>query len=77
MRVSLETVLATGMRDAAATKRYDLEVPGHAGEFEERYWAVVNAPVLGPGGEVALITDRIEDITHIIRQVLKAQPSRR
>jgi hypothetical protein len=70
LRVSLETVMATGMRDATGTKRYDLEVPGHAGEFEERYSAVVNAPVLGPSGEVALIT-------HIIRQVLKAQPSRR
>jgi PAS domain S-box-containing protein len=57
LRVSLETVLATGIRDATGTKRYDLEVPGHAGEFEERYWAVVNAPVLGPGGEVALITE--------------------
>src|SRR5258708_32793231 len=37
LRSSLETVLATGIRDAMGTNRYDLEVQGHPGEFEERY----------------------------------------
>jgi PAS domain S-box-containing protein len=74
LRSSLQRVLATGIRDAMGANRYDLEVQGHPGEFEERYWAVTNAPVLGSDGEVLLIINRAEEITHIIRQVLKAQP---
>ena len=77
LRSSLETVLATGMRDAMGTNRYDLEVQGHPGEFEERYWAITNGPVLSSDGEVVLIINRVEEITHIIRQVLKAQPGHR
>jgi PAS domain S-box-containing protein len=77
LRSSLEGVLATGIRDAMATSRYDLEVQGHPGVFEERYWAVTNAPVLSPEGEVILIVNRAEDITHTVRQVLKAQPGGR
>jgi PAS domain S-box-containing protein len=77
LRSSLETVLATGMRDAMGTTRYDLEVQDHPGEFEERYWAVTNGPVLSSDGEVVLIINRAEEITHIIRQVLKAQPRHR
>ena len=76
LRNSLETVLATGVRDVMGANRYDVEVQDHAGEFEERYWAVTNAPVLGPNGTVVLVINRVEEITHIIRQVLKAQPGR-
>lgn len=76
LRNSLETVLATGVRDVIGVNRYDVEVQDHAGEFEERYWAVTNAPVLGTDGRVVLIINRVEEITHIIRQVLKAQPGR-
>jgi PAS domain S-box-containing protein len=77
LRNSLETVLATGMRDAMGTNRYDIEAPGRPGEFEERYWAVTNGPVLGSDGEVVLIINQAEEITHIVRHVLKAQPRRR
>ena len=76
LRKSLETVLATGVRDDMGTNRYDVEVRDHSGEFEERYWAVTNTPVLGPDGGVALIVNKVEEITHIIRHVLKAQPGR-
>ncbi len=74
---ALETVLATGIRDAMGTNRYALEVQGRPGGFEERYWAVTNGPVLSSDGQVVLIINRVEEITHIIRQVLKAQPGRR
>lgn len=77
LRSSLEAVAATGVRDHMGTNRYDIEVQGHPGEFEERYWAVTNAPVVGPDGEAILIINKAEEITHIIRQVLKAQPGRR
>jgi serine phosphatase RsbU (regulator of sigma subunit) len=37
------------------------------GEWEERYWSPVNAPVLGPDGKVVLIVHRVEEITELIR----------
>jgi PAS domain S-box-containing protein len=73
LRSSLETVLATGERDAMELVRYDVEVPGQDGVFDERYWAVVNSPVLGSDGTVELIENRAEDATFIVRQVLKTR----
>jgi PAS domain-containing protein len=73
LRRSLEAVLATGERDAMDLMRYDLEVPGHPGVFDERYWAVVNTPVFGPDGRVALIQNKAEEATFIVKQVLRAQ----
>jgi PAS domain S-box-containing protein len=70
---SLEAVLATGERDTMELMRYDVEVPGQHGVFDERYWAVVNTPVLGSDGTVELIENRAEDATFIVRQVLKTQ----
>jgi PAS domain-containing protein len=75
LRASLETVLATGARDAMDLVRYDIELPGKPGVFEERYWAIVNTPVLGPDGEVVLIANKAEEATSTVRQILKAQPS--
>jgi PAS domain-containing protein len=77
LRSSLETVLATGLADVMGTYRYDIEAQDHPGEFEERYWAVTNMPVLGPDGKVILIINRAEEVTHIVQHVLKAQPRRR
>ena len=48
-------VLATGERDAMALQRYDVAGPERPGEWEERYWSPVNAPVLGPDGRVVLL----------------------
>jgi PAS domain-containing protein len=73
LRRSLETVLATGERDTMDLMRYDVEVPGHPGVFEERYWAVVNVPVCGQDGRVALIESTGAEATFIVNQVMKAQ----
>lgn len=67
LRASLERVLATGRCDTMALQRYDVEPPGRPGVFEERYWSPVNAPVLGPDGQVRLIVHRVEEVTDIVR----------
>jgi PAS domain S-box-containing protein len=68
VRASIETVVATGERDAIAPVRYDLEDPGRPGEFEERYWAVVNAPMHDQGGKVVMIAHKADEVTHIVNQ---------
>jgi PAS domain S-box-containing protein len=65
LRASLERVLAHRVRDAIATQRYDVRRPAATGEthgtFEERYWNVVNSPVLGEDGEVEYIVQQVEE----------------
>ncbi|WP_276314963.1 SpoIIE family protein phosphatase [Streptomyces sp. WAC 06738] len=64
---SLRRVAATGQRDAMALQRYDVEVPGRPGVWEERYWSPVNVPVFAPDGTVALLLHRVEEVTELIR----------
>ncbi|NUS73252.1 MAG: SpoIIE family protein phosphatase [Corynebacteriales bacterium] len=53
-------------RDAMALQRYDIEMPDEPGKFHEKYWSIVNAPVLGPRGDVVLIINRVEDVTNLV-----------
>jgi PAS domain-containing protein len=65
LRSSLHRVLTDGRSDAMAVQRYDVRrTDGH---FEERYWSPVNAPVIGPNGEILYIVHRVEDVTEISR----------
>jgi PAS domain-containing protein len=73
LRASLESVIASRERDHMDLTRYDIEVPGRPGVFEERYWAVVNTPILDAAGEPQMIVHRVEDATATVRQVLAAQ----
>ncbi|MEU9354829.1 SpoIIE family protein phosphatase [Streptomyces griseoloalbus] len=67
LRTSLLRVLSAGERDTMAVQRYDVESLERPGEWEEHYWSPVNTPVFGPGGKVALIVHRIEEVTQLIR----------
>ena len=67
LEASLRRVLATGERDTMALQRYDVEDPDRPGEWDERYWSPVNAPVLDPDGKVVLLVHRVEEVTELIR----------
>jgi len=67
LAASLERVLETGERDAMALQRYDVENPERPGDWEERYWSPVNAPVLGADGKTALLVHRVEEVTELIK----------
>jgi serine phosphatase RsbU (regulator of sigma subunit) len=67
LAASLTRVVATGERDTMALQRYDVEHPDRPGEWEERYWSPVNAPVFGPDGKVVLLVHRVEEVTELIR----------
>jgi PAS domain S-box-containing protein len=68
LRGSLETVVATGERHIMQPMRYDVEDPGRPGEFEERYWVVINTPLRGPDGRVVVVINKSEEVTHIVNQ---------
>ncbi len=68
LRASLQRVLKAKVLDTMAVQKYDIRKPeAEGGEFEERYWSPVNAPVLGSGNEVAYIIHRVEDVTDFVR----------
>src|SRR5581483_3040357 len=65
---SLERVLRDRAPDVMAVQKYDIRRPdAEGGGFEERYWSPVNSPVFGPGGEVAFVIHRVEDVTEFVR----------
>ena len=65
LRSSLDTVLRTRAPHRMAVQRYDLQRPD--GTWEERYWAPLNLPVLGPDGAVRYLVHRVEDVTESVR----------
>ncbi|NGO49170.1 PP2C family protein-serine/threonine phosphatase [Streptomyces ureilyticus] len=66
-RESMLRAVETGERDTMALLRYDIEDPQRPGHWQVHYWSPVNAPVLGPDGNVALIVHRVEEVTELIR----------
>ncbi|MCX4725809.1 PP2C family protein-serine/threonine phosphatase [Streptomyces sp. NPDC090052] len=64
---SLQRVLSTGERDTMALQRYDVQSTERPSEWEERYWSPVNAPILGPDGQVVLLVHRVEEVTQLIK----------
>ncbi|MEU3224772.1 PP2C family protein-serine/threonine phosphatase [Streptomyces microflavus] len=66
-QASMLRVVATGERDTMALLRYDIEDRERTGRWVEHFWSPVNAPVLGPDGDVVLIVHRVEEVTGLIR----------
>lgn len=51
-----------------AVQRYDVRKPQEeGGRFEERYWTVINSPILAGDGQVCYIIHKAEDVTEFIR----------
>ena len=67
LQMSLQRVIASGERDTMALQRYDVESPERPGEWEERYWSPINAPILSPDGQVVLLLHRVEEVTELIK----------
>lgn len=72
-RASFERVLLEQEPDVMAFQRYDIEVPGSPGVFEERYWSIINTPLIGPCGQVRMIIHRAEEATAFVHQLRKAR----
>jgi signal transduction histidine kinase len=68
LRGSLLRVLEFRRPDVMATQKYDVRrSPEAGGGFEERYWSVLNSPILDDNGNVAWIMNRAEDVTELVK----------
>jgi hypothetical protein len=61
LRRSLIKVLKTKQGDVMPLLKYAIAKP--RGGFEQRYWRVVNTPILDENGFVRLIVNRVADVT--------------
>ena len=66
LRASLDRVRRHKVADTMAVQQYDIRRPG-SGEFETRYWSVVNSPVLDHDRNLVYIINRFEDVTEYVR----------
>jgi PAS domain S-box-containing protein len=67
LRSSLELVLRHKVAHTMAIQKYDIRKPeADGGDFEERYWAPFNSPVLSPDLEIAYIMHSVKDVTEIV-----------
>lgn len=63
---SFERVLQDKISDVMGVQRYDVPKDNNPNEFDEKYWTVINSPVLDTSGEVKYIIQRVEDVTEYI-----------
>jgi PAS domain S-box-containing protein len=63
VRASMQQVLATRQPQQIAQQHYDVPDPERPGQFVERYWQALNAPVLDAQGNVTHIIHAALDIT--------------
>jgi hypothetical protein len=67
IQASLRRVAETGKAELMPLQRDYEEDPGRPGTRVERYWSLINAPVFGSDGRVALLLNWVEDVTELIR----------
>ena len=63
---SLRRVVDARAADVMAIQRYDVPSADGSG-FALRYWSPVNAPVLGPDGDVMYIVHRVDNVTEYVQ----------
>jgi len=60
-----------------AVQKYDIRRPeSDGGGFEERFWSLLNSPVLAASGELLYIVHRVEDVTEFVRLSLMEERER-
>ncbi len=64
LRASLEKVMRTGRPAAMPLRKYSVEASNGA-EYRERYWSVLNTPILNGGGTVSFLLHRVEEVTEL------------
>ena len=78
LHASLRRVLKSAAPDTMAVQRYDVRKPQEdGGDFEERYWTVINSPILDKDGQICYIIHKAEDVTEFIRLKQREQEQHR
>jgi signal transduction histidine kinase len=75
--LSIWRVLLTGKADFLPAQKYDIRRPqSEGGAYEERYWNLHNAPVLGAEGQVVYVIHQVEDVTEAVHAAQEVESQR-
>jgi len=70
LRASLGRVKSERRADVMAVQRYPIRRPhAEGGQFEERWWSVINTPIFSEQDELIYIIHRAEDVTPFVRRI--------
>ncbi len=76
LRSSLQRVMTHRAPDAMAVQRYPIPRPEtEGGGFEQRYWSVVNTPLIDDDGSISCIFHEAEDVTPLFEGADDGQPT--
>ena len=64
LQSSLDQVLEHKKPHTIPLQRYDMPHPEIEGAFKEKFWSIVNSPVIGHNGEISYIIHQVADVTH-------------
>ena len=68
LRASFQRTIASRTPDQISRQRYDIEhCTAEDGGFEQRYWNILNTPLLGANGQVEYLLHSVEEITDKVR----------
>ena len=76
LEASMREALASGKPDRMPLLKYDIETEPRSGRFEERWWTLVNIPVIGGDGSVRALLNAVEDVTEVVRERERSQRHR-
>lgn len=76
LRASIERAIATRKPDKMDVMRYDIQDPGKAGGFFERYWTSTNTPVYNSQGELVCILHETKNISDDLKTKAQLEESR-
>ncbi|MBY8878613.1 SpoIIE family protein phosphatase [Streptomyces sp. PLK6-54] len=74
-RRSLEAAFASGEPSLLMLHRFAIPRADASGQFESRWWNVVNQPVTGRSGRVELVIHKVEDVTAFVDSVRRTEPA--
>jgi serine phosphatase RsbU (regulator of sigma subunit) len=73
---SMRRVLATGRPDRLPLLDYAVETDGAAAGYQDRWWSVVNIPLLGADGRTTGLLNAVEDVTRIVVEERRSRLAR-
>jgi len=75
LQVSFERARDSGLADQMPLLHYDVTDPA-SGELVQRFWSLINSPVLDADGRALLVLQRVEDVTDYVTD-RRARPAER
>ena len=73
LATSMRRALETGRPDRLPLLKYAVQADSGSGEFQERWWSVVNIPLLDDDRRAVGLLNAVEDVTQVVTEQRRSQ----